>query len=232
LFILQLVCFKFINFLKEIQIRLLFKKIIILFFVCFVFTGSAIAGDSLPEGDKSLLFQISEGSLHPRSFAGGIGFQFYTSERIVIRLPLGFGTYHELTEKPENTETDRIQNAWNFRFTPGLRYNFGKGHNVIAYTGVQLLFDYTDSTLTGENFKTNERTSSLYTWGLGLMLGAEWFPWRSLSFGLEYAPFLTFSGGQTTFKSGGFEQTDKLPKTTQFRTDFGSVLLIISFYFY
>jgi hypothetical protein len=63
------------------------------------------------------------------------------------------------------------------------------------------------------------------------MLGAEWFPWRSLSFALEYSPFLTFSGGETTYKSGGFEQTDKLPKITWFQTNFSSVLLIISFYF-
>ena len=228
---MQFVLLKFIIFLKEIQERILFKNIIILFFVFFAFNTVVFSADSTRQGDKALLFQISEGSLHPRSFAGGIGFQFYIKDDIAIRLPVGFGTYHKLTEKPENAEADYIQSAWNLRLTPGIRYNFGHGHNVLAYTGMQLMLDYTDSTVTGKDFRTNERNSSVYTWGIGLMLGAEWFPWRSLSFALEYSPFLTFSGGETTYKSGGFEQTDKLPKITRFQTNFSSVLLIISFYF-
>ena len=222
---------KFIIFLKEIQERLLFKKIIISFFVFFSLAGAVFAADSTRQGDMALLFQISEGSFHPRSFMGGIGFQFYINDKIAVRLPLGFGTFHELTEKPANAETDKIRDDWSLRFTPGIRYNFGRGHNVLVYTGTQLMFDYADSTLTGNNFETNERNSSLYTWGIGLMLGAEWFPCKSLSIGLEYSPFLTFSGGRTTYKSGGFEQTDNLPGTTQFQTNYESVLLIISFYF-
>lgn len=193
--------------------------------------GCLQAGDSIRTGNKALLFQISEGSFHPRSFVGGIGYQFYFNNNTAIRLPLGFGTYREVTEKPINTETDKILNVWNLRFTPGIRYNFGKGKNVLVYTGAQFMFDYADSTLSGSEFKTNEKNSSVYNYGIGLMLGAEYFPWKSLSFGLEYSPFLTFSGGKTKYISGGFEQTNKLPKVRQFRTNFTSVLLIISFWF-
>jgi len=220
---------KFINFLKDIQIRFLIKTAIILFFMLVCAEVQVYSADSTKQ---ALLFQIKGTSLQPRSFAGGIGYQFYISDNTLIRIPLGFGIRHARTEKPKNTETDMIKDAWNLRLTPGLRYNFGFGHNVLVYTGVQAMIDYTDTTLSGIDFKTNEKISSVYSWGLGMMLGAEWFPCESLSLGLEYSPFLTFSGGSVTYKSGGFEQTDKLAKVTQFRTNFDTVMLIISFYFY
>ncbi len=162
---------------------------------------------------------------------GGIGFQFYINEKVAMRIPIGFGTYREIWTKPENAEKDKIQSASNLQFTPGLRYDFGKGNKVIVYTGTQLLFAFTDSTMTGRDYKSNEKNTFLYTWGIGLMLGAEWFPYRSLGLSLEYSPFLTFSAGETTYKSGGFEQTDILPEQMNFNTNFASVLFVVSFYF-
>lgn len=208
-----------------------YRTAILVFLLSGLMITKLYSDDSMRVGEKSILFQLSKDNLFPDGFMGGVGYQFYISKNAALRIPVGFGYSSELEEKPDNTEADKESESWSLRLTPGIRYNLGKGEKVNIYTGAQLMFEYGSSTISGKDFKSNEELSSIYRWGIGAMLGAEWFPWKSLSFGLEYSPFLKFSGGSTDYNSGGFSQTDKLPSETSFDTNMSSILLIVSFWF-
>jgi len=209
----------------------LIKAILTSFLALILLPNTAMAKDSIRVGDKAIMFQLSKDNLFPEGLLGGVGYQFYVGSDALIRIPIGLGYSNKLEEKPQNAEVDKESESWSIRLTPGIRYNFGGGDNILVYTGGQLLFNYATSTITGKDFRANEENTYLYSWGIGAMLGAEWFPLKSLSLGLEYSPFLSFTNGQTEYKSGGFSQTNKSPSETNFDTNFSSILLTISFWF-
>jgi len=175
-------------------------------------------------GDLSMLFTLNGiDSIGAGNFMGGVGVGYYLSNNIQLRGGLGFGTTS--TTSGEGAAEAKTTST-SFTIAPALRLNLANSSNVVAYTGVQVA--YTMGSGSTSQGGTETGTSSNSTIGAGLLLGAEWFPWRNVSLGLEYG--LGYSSSSSSYTlTGGTE--DKGPTVSGINLGLGTVQFMLGFYF-
>lgn len=158
------------------------------------------------KNDLSLMFSYQGlGAATAGSFMGGAGAQWYLADDVALRLGLGFGTTSTETAGASTTTTSGTL----INLAPGFRLNIANNSNVVGYCGAQVMFG-TGSTKTEISGNSNTVEGTQSALGAGVFFGAEWFPWKNVSFGFEYGlGFMSMSGSD---KSGGSE-VDR-PSTT------------------
>lgn len=175
-------------------------------------------------GDLSMLFTLNGlQNIGAGNFMGGVGAGYYLSNNMQLRGGVGFGT--STTTQGEGTSEDKTS-LTSFTIAPALRMNLVNSSNVVAYTGVQVAFTSGSGSTTEDGVATG--TSSSSTIGAGILLGAEWFPWRNVSLGLEYGLGYSSTSSSTT-ATGGSEV--KGPSTSSINLGLGTVQFMLAFYF-
>jgi len=202
----------------------------------------SMAEDSKPMtkvGDKALLFTLGGlGNLSAGNYQGGLGFQYYFANKLALRAALGF-TMSDVTVKdnvvpPATPGPDQKTSTMGFPIAVGIRYNLAQSNAVVAYTGGQVSFSTTSTTVDNPNHSTtttkNKTTSTVF--GVGVFFGVEWFAWNNISIGGEYQLGFSSTSGKTEVTTNGTTSSFDAPSTTNF--NLGSVNaanLTVSVYF-
>lgn len=136
----------------------------------------------------------------------GIGAKAFLSDNFVLRGALGINynsksqditTMDSTGADVTETHTDDLFVA---AIAPGIEYHFAQSESISGYTG--LLLSYTSGVkTTGPN--DNQESSISSSLMVGPLLGAEFFPWDNVSFGIEY--ILGLSSISTSKKVGDVE---------------------------
>jgi opacity protein-like surface antigen len=206
-------------------------KYLIILIVAIHCQAIAKPADSSSGQGMMLMFSMDSNSFGSDEFFNGFGFGFALSKDISLRFNLGLGYDEELSPKPENAETDKLVSDFHVQLNPSIRFDIAGSGKLRIYAGPQFMIAYTDSSVSGNNFKTNEKFKRTWDYGFGAFIGAELRPIRNVGLALEFCPLLTFTQGKQFYKSGGFSQLDNLPAKTKFNMDASSIRLVFSFYF-
>lgn len=171
-------------------------------FVSLVLAACAIATTAMAQdvrkaqGDAAFLFSYNGlGSSTVGAYNGGVGGQWYLSNDMALRFGLGFGTTS--TESgAEGSKTTVSGTA--ISLAPGIRMNIASNSNVVGYVGGQVMFG-SGSTKSEREGSTNTAEASSSNLGVGVFFGAEWFPTKNISLGMEYGlGFMSSSSSTTT----------------------------------
>jgi len=207
--------------------------------------ATAIAGAQdvrKSQGDVAFLFAYNGlGSSTVGAYNGGVGGQFYLADDMALRVGLGFGTTS--TESGADGSKTTISGTA-ISISPGVRMNIASNSNVVGYVGGQVMFGMNSvgSEREGSNASTTNSASSL---GVGLFFGAEWFPTKNISLGMEYGlGFMSGSSSTTIKDNAGAETKSDGPSTsgiylgtpaslvgTNNAIAIGSVAITAAFYF-
>ncbi len=151
------------------------------------------------QGDLAFLFAYNGiGSSTVGAFNGGVGAQWYLSNDMALRLGLGFGT--SSIETPAGGTNTSTLSGTAISLAPGIRMNIASNSNVVGYVGGQVMFG-TTSTKSEVTGSTNTPETSATNLGVGLFFGAEWFPTKNISLGMEYG--LGFMSSSSSSSAGG-----------------------------
>ena len=136
----------------------------------------------------------------------GIGVRAFLSDQFVLRGALGINynsksedrtTLDSAGEEVTETHTDDLFIA---AIAPGIEYHFAQSESVSGYTGFMLSYTSGVKTTGPNDNQESDISSSLM---VGPLLGAEFFPWNNVSFGIEY--ILGLSSISTSRKVGDDE---------------------------
>ena len=187
----------------------------------------ALAGDTVPAnkaGSKALLFTISGlgtfgvggvpigeilTSGNPNAspvMAYGAGFKYYFSKDLAGRIGLNvFSQSGDYKQTPQGQPTVTYETSmFGFGITPALEFHTGNIGPVSPYFGAYLSYLSSSETVkqpSGAGTVETKYTGS--TFGLGVLLGAEFFAWDQVSFGAEYGLGFASATGKTEPPSGG-----------------------------
>jgi len=159
------------------------------------------------EGDLGLLFTLNGlGNLTAGEYNGGAGAQWYLANDLALRLGLGFAS----SSVGNNADPETTTSGMAVNIAPGIRLNLANNSNVIGYVGGQVMLGIgsSKSETAGSNNTTESSTMGV---GVGAFLGAEWFPWKNVSIGVEYG--LGFMTSSSTNKNAGTETDGPLTTT-------------------
>ena len=198
-------------------------------------TGNLLyAGDGKPmnkAGDKALLFDLSGlANLGTGNFQGGAGAKYFVAKDLAIRLALGVQSSSSKITNPANPlpadeAGDGKFSSMNFTLAPGIQYDLMTSNSVAAYVGGQLSLTLTSQEETGSTvfndpapFDLREhRKDTGTTFGAGVFVGFEWFPWENISFAGEYQlGFTAGSGKREVTNAAGTTVSSDAPSTTTF----------------
>lgn len=157
------------------------------------------------KNDLGMLFTLNGlGNLSGGAYNGGVGAQWYVADDMALRLGLGFASMknEDKSGAVTRTETNTLVSV-----NPGFRLNLAHNSNVVGYAGVQAMIGMSSGKV--EAGGTTELTGT--TVGGGIFLGAEWFPWKNVSLGLEYGLGFMSSSSKTKI---GSNETDGPTVTT------------------
>jgi outer membrane protein W len=187
------------------------------------------------KNNQALLFSLQGlGELAAVDYLGGIGYQYYITDKTAIRLALGFNSENETTAKPPQIQgdNDKENSLFSYVIAPAIKYNFASTSTICGFVGAELMYSYNSETLKYQNYlKTDpEISTSNNIFGAGLILGVEWFAWENLSLGAEYKIMFSSESGEQKTKTLAGEETITLPQKTRFGTGVSGYNLTISFY--
>jgi opacity protein-like surface antigen len=129
----------------------------------------------------------------------GIGFKGFLRNRLALRLGVGFHRDAVNTEVSNTSGTgDEINAATSMSVQGGLEYHIYQAEAVTIYTGGLLGLARDSASL--EEPDADKSTSSATTISIDALIGAEFYPWKNLSFGAEYRAGAAF--GTTKSESG------------------------------
>jgi len=116
-----------------------------------------------------------------------------------------------------------------FTIAPGVVYNLNSNENVAGYVGGEVEFGMGTSEDSPGGTAEGSSSTTVTTFGIGALLGAEWFPWNNVSVSGEYSIMYGMSSGtsESTFNDETFDS--KLPENT-FIGIRNSGRILISFY--
>jgi len=208
------------------------KRVLALVLVALMVVSVTYAGDTVvpktKAGDKALLFTLNGlGNLGAAQFGGGIGAKYYFANKWAGRLGIGFNTSTATTDNPQDPAPagesgDRDETSTSFTITPGVLYTIAVSGPVNAYVGAQILFVSSTTSrdgIGGNGFDSDSKLETSSTsFGAGLILGAEWFPWENISFGAEYTLGFLSGSGETESTVNGTGTTSDSPSTTSIGT--------------
>ncbi len=168
-------------------------------------------------GDKALLFSLNGlGNLGAGNYMGGVGFKYYFSNTMALRASLGFGSSSETKKAPSSSQADEKTTDMAFSIAPGIVVDLVHNSAVVGYVGGQIMYTMSSNTVENPNYVKDTKTEVTgNTFGAGVFLGAEWYPWNNVSLSAEYLlGFSTTSGknkvtiGSTTTETDAPSSTD------------------------
>lgn len=201
------------------------KSLLLIIVAIAVVASVAVAGDDAApktkSEDKALLFTLGGlSNLSAGNFMGGLGAKYYVSDKNAVRIGLGFGTTSTTTKYTgpvlPNTSDNKVTTT-GFGVTPGFMHLMTSEGPVAAYIGAQLNLSLLSTTNENPGFVSNNKNkSSTTSFGVGGVLGVEWFAWSNVSFGAEY--ILTYASGSGTNEVtvGGTTTSTDTPSTNTF----------------
>jgi opacity protein-like surface antigen len=195
------------------------KKAMLLL-VCFallISLGVAFGADKLAaqtnQGDKALLFTINglgdfgiggapagmlvyetDGSADFETYSG-IGFKTFLSDGIALRIGLGYSSGSVTTKTDAG---DEINSLSLMSIQPAIEYHLYQAEAVSIYTGAGI--SYTKYSMSSDVPDTDKITYSISGLGFAGLLGAEFYPWKNVSFGAEYQ--LGYASGSSKADNG------------------------------
>ncbi|HOT97278.1 MAG TPA: outer membrane beta-barrel protein [bacterium] len=168
-------------------------------------------------GDKALLFTInglgdfgvggapagmlvwdSEDGVEMTHYQG-LGFKTFLSDGIALRVGLCYASQGLTTETDDG---DQERNSSVLSIQPAIEYHLYQAEAVSIYTGGGLYF--AKSTMTHKAPDTEDQTYSMSSLGFAGLIGAEFYPWKSVSLAAEYQ--IGYASGSSTYDDG----TDKV----------------------
>jgi hypothetical protein len=128
-------------------------------------------------------------NMHLTSPIFGFGMRWYLANNTALRVSLGGASGTSYTPRPGDTtgETDDVTDIY-LGIAPALEFHIVNSGPLTVYTGGMLNYS-TNLHANGTDSDDPKGTSTKKTYstfGGGAILGAEYFPWRSVSFGAEY----------------------------------------------
>ncbi len=167
-------------------------------------------------GDKALLFTInglgdfgvggapagmlvwdSEDGIEVNHYQG-LGFKTFLSDGIALRIGLAFASQGLTTETDDGDE----ENSYTvLSIQPAIEYHLYQAEAVSIYTGGGIYF--AKATLSSKAPDTDDQTYSMSSLGFAALVGAEFYPWKSVSLAAEYQ--LGYASGSSSYDNG----TDK-----------------------
>jgi opacity protein-like surface antigen len=195
------------------------NKWMVLFVIVMLCVSLAVAADNeenrikTSQGDNALLFTIggigdfnlggamagmvlySDENYPTSEYMTGIGFKTFLSDNMALRIGFAF---EKLSYTEEDDAGDYEQNYSTLAIMPAIEYHLYKSGPVSIYTGAGLFFaSMASASKAGD---ADETTLSWSSFGVAGLLGAEFYPWKSVSFGAEYQ--LGFASGSSKHDNG------------------------------
>ena len=211
------------------------KNIILLFFIFSIYQYNLFSAEDnayfrAKQGDNALLFTLTGlSNLSASNFGSGLGYQYYFANHLAYRLSLGMNFDEETTEKPQGAEEDYTKSMTDFGLSQAIRYNFaGYSGNVLAYIGAELLLSLSKEVEEGVSFQPITSITRRINYGAGVIIGAEWFPWKNVSLSAEYHLTFKYSTGKNEITAGNNTQETNKPTLTGLHLGASSANFIIS----
>jgi len=208
------------------------KRVLFALFLVVISLNLTVAGTPMTDqGTKALSFAINGlgtfgvGSLTGSSlYAGGTGpyyligagGKYYLSKDMELRGVLTFNMNSEQDKDATGANTDKITTT-GFGLSPALLWHMPPAGAVSPYWGAMVQFGYAKKTDTPAS--GTETSGSGTTFGLGAVMGAEWFAWDGVSFNAEYQ--LTFNTNSQSVVNGAGTTIDKTSYTNFGISSFG-----------
>lgn len=166
------------------------------------------------QGDKAFLFTINGfgdfgvgsspvgtvfvGSTGTPVSLAGFGLKYYVANDVAIRGALA-ATFASSTQKITG-ETDDEASATAFGIIPGLQYHISTMGSVTAYVGAFVVVGAVSASVTPSVPIPGPSVETKFTgllFGVGGIIGAEFYPWENVSLGAEYQLGFTNTSGET-----------------------------------
>ncbi len=186
-------------------------------FSLMILLNSAFAADKIipqiRQGDKALLFTINglgsfgvdganAGMLIEENSGDidttpcyGVGFKSFISNRIALRVGLA---YMKASVTTETDDGDEVDSRSLLSLQPAIEYHLWQSEAVSIYSGG--LLQFTQFAASSEVPDADEVTLSSSSLGFAALLGAEFYPWKNVSFAAEYQ--LGFASGSSKYDDG------------------------------
>ncbi|MGO9480670.1 MAG: outer membrane protein [Candidatus Kryptoniota bacterium] len=169
------------------------RKLTILLPVLMLLAYSTVQSQTIiapTSGSKALLFNFSGLSdLGANAYMGGIGGKIFLSDNLALRAMLQFGLSDSTIKSEVPNTTNATDDITTFGIEAALEYHFPISSRVSPYVGGGAYFNVYSETQTG-SVPTGEAatsiTDSYSTFGLGAILGVEYFFNQNISLGAEY----------------------------------------------
>ncbi|HEY9167525.1 MAG TPA: porin family protein [Candidatus Kryptonia bacterium] len=175
------------------------RRSMILLAVIFLVGASSVQSQTLrvgAQGQKALLFNfVGLNALNLGAYStyvnqsAGIGAKYFLSDGVAVRGLLLFGINNHTT----STTPEVSDNKFSFGIGGALEYHLPISSSVSPYVGGGLQFMTSTETTNPASFKT---TQSMF--GVGALMGVEYFFNQSISLGAEYQFGLTTGSATAT----------------------------------
>jgi opacity protein-like surface antigen len=189
--------------------------------VCVVACNVARAQSTTPKtssGDKALLFSINGfgtfgvgSSLIGSVPVGGdsdqvfpfvgFGMKLYISDRTALRGALGFGLSSKSTPNGADSIPKTTSSTTTIGIAPAIEFHMMNAGPVSGYLGAFVLFATSSSSTTPRGVDSLKSSGSGMTFGVGGILGAEFFPWSNISLAAEYQLGLSVTSTSSEFRN-------------------------------
>ena len=200
--------------------------------------GADVIKPQTNQGDKALLFTINglgdfgvggapagflvysdEGGIGSESYTG-VGFKTFISDGMAVRIGVGYSSTSMTTETGDG---DVVNGLSMMTIQPAIEYHLYQAEAVSIYVGGGL--SYTKFGISMEMPEMDKVTSSMSGIGVAGLLGAEFYPWKNVSFAAEYQ--LGYASGSSSSDDG----TDKIdgPKVSMIGIHTIGVTLAVHF---
>ena len=158
----------------------------------------------------------------------GFGMRWYLGQNVALRASVGGASGTSYTPRAGDTTgaTDDVTDIY-LGISPALEFHIVNTGRLTVYAGGMLNYS-TNLHATGTDYDDPKGTSSkksYATFGGGALFGAEYFPWRSVSFGAEYQLTAAWTSSSSEFKGTTSDGT------SYFDLGISSVAVMMGVYF-
>lgn len=189
------------------------KKSLLTISILVLSTGLVLAqGDMTKgnQGDKALLFSLTGlNNLGAGNFEGGVGMRFHFSKDMSFRFGVGFDNRSTTRKSTGTTVIEEKSSSMTIDIAPGIEMWMMKNGPVAGYVGAQVMFRLGSTTVENPNFVNNNKNeTNSTTFGAGVFIGAQWFPWSNIGLGAEYQLGFSTSSGKSKVTVNGVAQPE------------------------
>lgn len=167
----------------------------------------------MSSGAMEDLEDIDIGGFDDRAtLAHGLGFLYYFGDNTALRMGL---CYQSATVKQEYNEDDfgfdgeMSVSLSTMSIAPGLQYHLVNTNALTIYTGAQFFYASSSMSMKAEEDGEEEEVSlNMGGFGFGGLIGAQFYPFKNVSFGAEYQ--LGYASLSSTMKYEGEDDDEEI----------------------